>query len=358
MVCNYSQPFHRYNISTIDTLTTSLPNTSAIPCTSSDDDSSTTTPSPPIKKPLTARCSDNAPVHRAIVTKLEEWHHVHRTGKPLFRYGREPKLPSRVFDRLGREVQLRRMNIATTVSYDVLVLHPIGGPPMIVVCHPTKNQYGTFLREWRGVRDGLDPQCCALRIFMRGSNRANFPDDAFDWIDTLDTSSSPALRRAPRSPSSVIYLDAEVPTPSSRRWSRQLRPTVPKNYQLPGDDVSVADGPTISPSSNRRPPASNTKPSPSNPRSPSLVFEILFHCYGAMRTRAFPLTECRSSEQLFGKVQDFCHVFDPETRVNVLSCRIPSQPERLVFRGSEGEFDLLVRSAREGKAANIQIHPC
>lgn len=186
---------------------------------------------------------------------------------------------------------------------------------------------------------------------MRGSNHADFPDGAFDWIDNLNRSSSPALRRAPRSSNSVISLDAEDSTPSPRRWSRQLRPTVPKNYQLLEDDVSGADGPTISSSSNQHSP-------PSNPRSPNLVFEILFHRYGAMRTRAFPLTECQSSEQLFGKVQDFCHVFDPETRVNVLSCRIPSQPERLVFRGSEGEFDLLVRSAQEGKATTIQIHPC
>lgn len=323
---------------------------STIPCTSSDDDSSTATPPTPVKKTLRARCSDNAPVHRAIVTKLEEWHRIHPTGKPGFCYAHEPKLASRVFDRLGREVQLRRVNITATASYDVLVLHPIGSPPIIAACHPTKNQYGTFLREWRGVRDGLDPRCCALRIFVRGSNRPDFPSDAFDWIDNLDTSSSTASRRAPRSSDSIMSLDDGGPLLSPRPWSRQLRPTVRKNYN-PRDDLSVVDGSTTSPTSNRRPPHSNGP-------SPSLVLEILFHRYGEMRTRAFPLTECQSSAQLFSKVQDFCHVFDPETRVNVLSCRIPSQPERLVFRGSEGEFDLLVRSAQEAKAATIQIYPC
>ena len=65
---------------------------------------------------------------------------------------------------------------------------------------------------------------------------------------------------------------------------------------------------------------------------------------------SFPMAECSTSAALFTKFRKFFELLNKDTVVSVLSCRLGSQDERhYLFEGSEGQFALLLRDAKDFK---------
>ena len=65
---------------------------------------------------------------------------------------------------------------------------------------------------------------------------------------------------------------------------------------------------------------------------------------------SFPMAECSTSAALFTKFRKFFELLNKDTVVSALSCQLGSQDERhYLFEGSEGQFALLLRDAKNFK---------
>lgn len=282
-----------------------------------------------------------------------------------------PKSPSKVFDRNGKELSLSMFLIKKPVKYTIIFVHVVHGPGKLVasLAHSPSRSY---LLGWNGVEKGYEMDVSAVRLFARNLDEIGFSPQAFE--------KAPAQPRPFRS---AVSLQFAVPAKASPKTTTTTSITTPnsassnrpkprprgsgssQNFRAAAQPESesesesesepeTSDSSSESDSNNKKQepatrPAKRLKKSnqvsPPQPQPPAKAHQVAFKLISEISdaTRCFPISECTTGKDLFGKARKFYQMVDDESEVTVLSCRIPSRHERrYLFRGSEGEFNMLL----------------
>lgn len=298
------------------------------------------------------------PLARHLVELLEEWHRKNRSGYPPCRYqgyhlNRPRSLESKIFARDGTEVELACYTIMTPRSYFILVLCPSNSPHKIVGCSSQRTKNMTFLVGWAGCDEGYESRCCAVRVFGLTLDSVKYSPGLWDdepsvaamsnaskVYHTKRRSTGSAVRRASPSPSSSSdEEESATDEPSENESSEEEAPrSKRRRYHNHPDNQPNHDNEN----NNNKNQSINTT---SSTKETHVIFKLISDFADA--TRSFPSDECATGRHLFAKAKEFFRLFDPDSEVKVLSCRIPARHERpYLFEGKEGEFRLLLEDLK------------
>lgn len=302
-----------------------------------------------------------------IQSILDEWHKQHpRTVPPCSYRSGIPKQAWKVFDQNGNELPFSLFMIKRPIPYKITFISNEDGSGKLVSCRPY-SPFQIFLTGWNGLA-GYDEEACAVRLFARNLEDIVFTPGCFDK----------ARRTKPEAVTTSAAANGtstEKDTTKSHKRGRQRDgrtsdgSTTRSVQQKKPENNPISDPASENPSSNESSqsecediPARPTKrsrnstsdaalPHPAaplkttSPNTKEVAFKLVSELSDA--TRCFPITECKSSRDLFAKARKFFRLLDEKLDVNVLSCRIPSKHERrYLFEGSQGEFNLLIHDVR------------
>ena len=306
---------------------------------------------------------------------LDEWHKKNPTTVPPCSYRSGiPKQAWKVFDRNGKEVPFALFMIKRPISYKITFISNEDGSGKLVACRPY-SPFQIFLIGWNGLVD-YDEEACAVRLFGRNLDDIVFTPGCFDKAPgpkpeaattgaTANSTSTEknttrshkrggrrsgrkngtgngTARSTQRRKPEDETISGSIPenassneSPQSEREDISARPT--KRSRNSTSDAALPPPPAV--------PATPASPKTTPPNTHEVAFKLVSELSDA--TRCFPITECKSSRDLFAKARKFFRLLDGDLEVNFLSCRIPSKHERrYLFEGSQGEFNLLIHDVR------------
>lgn len=312
---------------------------------------------------------------------LDEWYKKYpRTVPPCSYRSGIPKQAWKVFDRNGNEIPFSMFLIKRPIPYKITFISNEDGSGKLVACRPY-SPFQIFLTGWNGLA-GYDEEACAVRLFGRNPEDIVFTPWCFDKAPgakpeaattgaaangtSTEKNTTGSYKRGgrhgdrksdgsttrptrQRKPEDGAISNAPPENPSSNEASQSeredtpARPTKrPRNSTL---DAALPASPAV--------PAPPTPPRTTSSNTKEVAFKLVSELSDA--TRCFPITECKSSRDLFAKARKFFRLLDEKLEVNVLSCRIPSKHERrYLFEGSQGEFNLLVHDVRNLQDVNAK----
>jgi hypothetical protein len=351
-----------------------------------------------------------------LVDILDEWHKENGREFPPCKYtSNRPSLNKwKVFDREGKELELSRFEVVWPCTYMVLVLHsPDFQQKLVRSRWPHGAKRGIFLIAWRGMSNGFEAKCCAIRIFAPVLEDIVYSPHIWkEAVPDLDPAGEGIKRRhlsgATAPSQSLVPNRGQEPQRESEREKRMRKrraPRAPREIMTDNSnsedasessdetDSSTEESSDASSSSEEEEEGNVTAPvpkrrrrqqqtsntlartrkatSPAKPTSPAkmtsptkvtnefkvtnetkvtnttkVTFKLVSYRSGGA-IRAFPLEECKTGRDLFDKAQKFFRLFDKNVNVTILACQISSERAQHFLFGSEGEFELLVKQARD-----------
>ncbi|RHZ44383.1 uncharacterized protein CDV56_100128 [Aspergillus thermomutatus] len=325
------------------------------------------------------------PMPDHLVDILDEWHKENGRKLPPCTYNNSKPCTNKwkVFDREGRELELSKFDILSPCAYSVLVLHSPDFPQKLVRSRwPNWTKHGSFLVAWRGVNNGFEAKCCAIRKFAPALKDIVYSRDIWKvTVPDLDPEGEGIKKRhlsvatappQPRVQNRGQEREREK-EPEKRKREHRLKREVATSNPSSGDasessdetDSSAEESSDASSSSEEEEDGNITAPivkrrrlqeQTSNtlartrkaPNPAKVTFKLVSYKSGAIR--AFPLEECKTGRDLFEKARKFFRLFDKNVNVTILSCQISSERAQHFLFGSEGEFELLIKHAKESKS--------
>ncbi|GIJ87354.1 hypothetical protein Asppvi_006260 [Aspergillus pseudoviridinutans] len=330
------------------------------------------------------------PMPEHLVDILEEWHKQNGRKPPRCAYANNKGTYKwKVFDREGKELELSKFEILSPCAYSVLVLHSPDFPQKLVRSRwPHWTKHGSFLIAWQGVTKGFEAKCCAIRVFAPKPEKIAYSQDVWKvTIPDLDKEGEGIKKRPlpvatapsqPRIRNRGQEREREKEPEMRKRVSRPKR-EVATSSSNSGDasessdetDSSAEESSDASSSSEEDEEENVTVPiakrrrlqqqtsttlvrtrkatDPVKATNPAKVtFKLVSYRSGAIR--AFPLDECKTGRDLFDKARTFFRLFDKNVDVKILSCQVSSERAQHFLFGSEGEFELLIKHAKDGKS--------
>ena len=289
-----------------------------------------------------------------------------------------PKNPSKVFDRSGKELLLSMFLVRKPITYTIIFVHDMHGPGKLVACLSHSNSR-SFLLGWNGIEKGYDTEVSVVRLFARSLDDISFSPQVFEKMPAQhrpfrSAVSSQFALPVKNSPKTTTSISTTTPnTASSNRAKLRPRgsgssqnfhtaqPESESEYESDSDEETSDSSSSESDNNNKKPAARPAKrlkksnpvslPQPPPPQSPANPHQVAFKLISEISdaTRCFPISECTTGKDLFSKAKKFYQMLDYDLDVTVLSCRIPSKHERrYLFRGSEGEFNMLLHDVNRG----------
>ena len=318
-----------------------------------------------------------------VLDLLEEWHREHPAVHPECSYrNRKPRNPSKVFDRSGKELLFSIFLVIKPIRYTIIFVHDMHGPGKLVACLSHSNSR-SFLLGWNGIEKGYDTEVSVVRLFARSLDDISFSPQVFEKVPAqhrlfrFAVGSQYALpaRNSPKTTTGISTTISNTassnrakPRPRGSGSSQNFRMAQPQSeseYESESES-GTSDSSSSEPDNNNNNKKQKTAtrpskrlkksnpvslPQPPPPQSPENPHRVAFKLISEISdaTRCFPISECTTGKDLFSKAKKFYHLLDDELDVTVLSCRIPSKHERrYLFRGSEGEFNMLLQDVNRG----------
>ncbi|KAL2867037.1 uncharacterized protein BJX67DRAFT_111603 [Aspergillus lucknowensis] len=326
--------------------------------------------------------SEPTPFPPALKTLLEAWHEVKGKELPPCRFSvrKDRNTITKAYDRQGSEVQMAEFHVTSPASYGVLVArHQDNSYKLVASLFPGTRKYGSYYRAWLGVEKGFEQEASIVRRFGTAtSGEVVYRPEAWPALtellkkdhqktSELETGepplSGPRKRVATRGSPAEACAKKHQP---NQRWdsSSGSGETDSSEDSDVDEDTDDSDDEKSEAKAHRKPltlSTKNNKPPAQSTKRPELRFKLTFFKFRVQNVREFPVDECRTGQELFKKARDFFSIFDSSLQVQVLSCQIASRPDQhYIFAGSEGEFNLLVRQARDiaselGKPLTIEV---
>jgi len=232
-----------------------------------------------------------------------------------------------------------------------------------------------YLVGWHGLA-GYEEEACAVRLFGKSTEEIIFRPCCFDKGrgpmperaaingTCTDQAKTRSYRRGGRRSERKSGTSNGITCTTQRgSFESETSENSSSDESSQSEREEISERPTKrsrNSNSDSGLPPSSAVPAPPVSTKSSNTSEVAFKLISGLSdaTRCFPITECKSSRDLFAKARKFFRLLDGDLEVKVLSCRIPSKHERrYLFEGGQGEFNLLVHDVRnlQGVSAKTLI---